>query len=47
MNITSLSFGKDLFLVDFFSVLFFDEKFYLESLFEFDGFFSWRWPGRY
>ena len=46
MNITSLSFGKDFFLVDFFSVLFFVEKFYLESLFEFDGFLSWRWPGR-
>jgi hypothetical protein len=42
MNITSLSFGKDLFLVDFFCVLFFAEKFYLKSLFEFDGFLSWR-----
>lgn len=42
MDVAHLSLGKDLFLIDFFSVLIFVEKFYLESLFEFDGFLSWR-----
>ena len=42
MDVTHLPFGKDLFLIDFFSVLIFVEKFYLESLFEFYGFLSWR-----
>jgi hypothetical protein len=42
MNVTHLLFGKDFFLIDFFSVLIFVEKFNMESLFEFDGFLSWR-----
>lgn len=46
MNISNLSLSKALFLFDFFTVFFLVEKFYLKSLFKFDGFSFWSWSWR-
>lgn len=46
MDISNLSLSKALFLSDFFTVFLLVEKFYLKSLFKFDGFSLWSWPWR-
>jgi len=46
MNISNLSLSKALFLSDFFTVFLLVEKFYLKSLFKFDGFSLRSWPWR-